>query len=393
MTLTPDVTAIPEDPTENYSLKPASKLILIVDDLPENLQVLAGHLKELNYEVLAANSGARALALVQNKKPDLILLDIIMPHMDGFEVCRRLKEDPEVRDIPVIFITARTETEDILTGFQLGAVDYVTKPFRSAELFARVRAHLEIKASRDLFATYNKQLERLSKNLRRLNEDKNRFLSIVSHDIRGAFGNVISISRILTEEDSMEPDEATALLTDIAIEAEHMIALAENLLNIEAIERREVCLKRERVETRPLFDFAMQAHQIASQAKGLIFEMECDGSEVDGDLTACRQIASNLLSNAVKYSLPGSRVWLTVKAHANKVLLTVRDEGPGITREDQQQLFVPFARLGSKTAANEHSVGLGLSIVKLMCEFMSGSVFCESEFGHGATFTVSLPKA
>lgn len=370
------------------------RLILIVDDLPENLQVLAGHLTEQGYEILAATNGPRALALVRNRKPDLILLDIMMPEMDGFAVCTALKSDMDSADIPVIFITARTDTEDILHGFQLGAVDYVTKPFRPPELLARVRTHLELKSSRDLFSTYNKQLERISRHLRRLNEDKNRFLSIVSHDIRGAFGNVISVSRLLTDEEPVDEEDASQLLTDIGIEAEHMIALAENLLNIDAIERREVRLQAEKVEAQALLDFAIQAHQMASQAKNIRFLLQCDGAAIRGDLTACRQILSNLVSNAVKYSSPDSRVWIdALKDGGSYIRLSVRDEGAGISTEDQRKLFKPFTRLSRHGENIEHSIGLGLSIVRLMAEGMGGTAGCESQPGNGATFYVRLPAA
>jgi len=380
---------------ENLALHPSVKskrLIMIVDDLPDNLQVLASYLSEDGYEILAAGSGARALALVRNRKPDLVLLDIMMPEMDGFAVCRALKADTDTSDIPVIFITARTETDDVVQGLRLGAVDYVTKPFKPAELLARVRTHLELKTSRDLLATYNKQLERISTHLRRLNEDKNRFLSIVSHDIRGAFGNVVSVSRILTDEADIDDHEAGQLLADIGIEAEHMIALAENLLNIDAIERREVQLKREPVEVKGLIDFAIQSHQMAARSKNLEILTRCDSSAIRGDLTACRQVLTNMVSNAVKYSPHDSKIRIEALAEGKGfVRLSVSDEGPGISEEEQKKLFLPFSKLKRKARSKEHSVGLGLSIVKLMTEGMEGSVHCESRLGQGATFFVLLP--
>ncbi len=384
-------------PVELHEVQPVTsrkRLILIVDDLPENLQVLAGHLTGQGYEILASTNGPRALALVRNRKPDLILLDIMMPGMDGFAVCRELKADEDSADIPVIFITARTDTEDILRGFELGAVDYITKPFRPPELLARVRTHIELKSSRDLFAAYNKQLERIGRHLRRLNADKNRFLSIVSHDIRSAFGNVISVSRLLNDDEPVDEEDAAQLLTDIGIEAEHMIALAENLLNIDAIERREIRLQSELVKIQPLLDFAIQAHQMASQAKNITFQLQCDDSSIRGDLTACRQILSNLISNAVKYSSPESRIWIeAVRDGGGFVRLSVRDEGQGISTEDQKKLFKPFTRLTRRAESIEHSIGLGLSIVRLMAEGMGGAAGCESRPGEGAAFFVRLPAA
>jgi signal transduction histidine kinase len=375
------------------SLVGRKQLVLIVDDLPENLQVLAGHLTKAGYEILAAPNGARAIALVRNRKPDLILLDIMMPLMDGLEVCRILKSDVESADVPVIFLTARTETDEIVRGFQFGAVDYITKPFKSAELIARVRTHLELKGARDMLQTYNRQLERIREHLQRLNADKNRFLGIVSHDIRGAFGNVVSVSRLFADDaSSPSPADIGDLLRDIGVEAEHMIALAQNLLNIDAIEQRRLKLLRERVETGPLLDFAVNAHQLAAKVKGITLHVTGDGSVIAGDVTACRQVLTNLISNAVKYSLPHACVWLDARADgAGQVVLSVRDEGPGLSPEDQLQLFRPFTRLSSQAAGHEHSVGLGLSIVKLMVEGMGGRVRCESLAGEGATFTVTLP--
>ena len=380
-------------PPEAEARSARKRLVLIVDDMPENLQVLAGHLTEAGHEILAAASGPRAIALVRNRKPDLILLDIMMPGMDGLEVCRILKAEPESADIPVIFITARTETDDILRGFELGAVDYITKPFKPAELVARVRTHLELKSARDLLFTYNKQLERISKHLRRLNDDKNRFLGIVSHDIRGAFGNVVSVSRLLVDEMSEPEDEAGQLLRDIGVEAEHMIALAQNLLNIDAIEHGQVKMKVESVESRDLLDFAINAHQMAARVKNLECRISSDSSHVRGDLTACRQILTNLVSNAVKYSPDNSHIWLQASWQEDgRVRLSVRDEGPGLSSEDQKKLFRPFTRLSSKAIGNEHSVGLGLSIVKLMVDGMGGEIICESHLGEGTTFTVLLPS-
>ena len=374
------------------ALSKAKRLVLIVDDNPENLQVLAGHLNEAGYAVLAANNGPRAVALVRNRKPDLILLDIQMPGMDGFAVCQEIKKDTDMADIPVIFITAaRTGTNDVLEGFQVGAVDYVTKPFNSLELLARVRTHIELKLARDLILTYNNQLKRLSRHLQKLNTDKNRFLGIVSHDIRGAFSNVVAVSRMLTDGDPIATKEANGLLNDIGTESEHMITLAQNLLNLDAIERQDVHPASERVEARALLEFVLLSHQIAARAKSIAFGLESDDVPVRGDLTSCRQVLTNLVSNAVKYSPAGTTIRITSRQDGLVVRIAVRDEGPGLSVEDQGKLFTPYTRLTSKATASEHSVGLGLSIVKLMVEAMGGTVACESELGHGATFTASLP--
>lgn len=154
--------AIDSNGTEERSL------ILIVDDVPQNLQVLGGILKKKDYRIAAATSGIQALQMIEKVLPDLILMDIMMPEMDGFEVCRRLKEMPKVKEIPVIFLTARTETDDIIQGFSVGATDYVTKPFNAAELLARVHTHLELKRSRDSERELIRQLKEALANVKHL---------------------------------------------------------------------------------------------------------------------------------------------------------------------------------------------------------------------------------
>jgi signal transduction histidine kinase len=370
----------------------SKKLILIVDDVPENLQVLAGYLSEMDFEVMPASNGPRALALIHNRPPDLILLDISMPEMDGLEVCRRIKTDSQVAHIPVIFLTARTESTDIVEGFEAGAVDYITKPFKAAELKARVQTQLEVKASRDLLQSLNQQLLRLNDHLKAINEDKNRFLGIVSHDIRGAFANVVSVTNLLADPEAVDADTAADLLCQLGLEAEHMIALAQNLLQIDAIERMDFRLQSEAVDTQDAVGFAVQSHRLAAKEKGIVIAVESEPAVIRGDRTACRQIVANLVSNAVKYSPAGKSVSVRVRRSEGHVAIEVVDEGPGISDLDQLRIFKPYVRLSQKSAGKEHSVGLGLVIVKRMAEHMGGTVRIESEVGRGSTFVVTLPE-
>ena len=173
-------------------------VVLIVDDIPENLQVLGNILSAYGLDIGVATDGLQALENVKFQKPDLILLDIMMPGMDGFEVCEKLKSNPETSNIPVIFLTAKSQTEDIVKGFEVGAVDYVTKPFNSAELLVRVFNHLELKKAKD-------KIERQNDELKEMNDAKNKFFSIISHDLRGPFSGLLGLtSLIINEEQEIE---------------------------------------------------------------------------------------------------------------------------------------------------------------------------------------------
>ena len=385
----------------------SESLILIVDDVPENLQVLAGHLSGFGYRVMPATSGPKALLSARARVPDLILLDVSMPEMDGFEVCRCLKNLPELAAVPVLFLTARTAPEDVVRGFDAGGVDYLTKPFNSAELLARVRTHLELKQARDALLKYNTDLARQADELRRLDAEKNQLLSVVSHDTRGAFGNVVALCDALLDPDpdaALPPAERGEMLRLVAREAEHMILLGQNLLNADAIGRGALPLRPETFDPAEMVAFVVDKHRRTASLKGIILATEGAPGRgatlaplrVRADRTALVQVLDNLLSNAVKYSPSGGVVVVEAAprtGHAPGVRLAVRDAGPGLSVEDQARLFREFTPLTPRpSGAGEHSVGLGLSIVKRMAEAMGGTVGYEpGPGGVGSRFVVELP--
>ena len=187
-------------------------LILIVDDIPKNLQVLSSILSFEGYQISFASSGSQALNIIETSLPDLILLDIMMPIMDGYEVCKILKSNPRTKDIPIIFLTGKVEAEDIVHGLKIGAVDYITKPFNSAELLSRVHTHIELKLSRDAIVKYNYELEESKKQLLELNASKDKFFSIIAHDLRSPFTGFIGLSQLLSEEyDSINKEELSKI--------------------------------------------------------------------------------------------------------------------------------------------------------------------------------------
>ncbi|MEQ8167904.1 MAG: response regulator, partial [Candidatus Eremiobacterota bacterium] len=215
----------------------AVPLILIVDDTRVNLQLLGKILMKVNYELAIANSGYEALDMLREIKPDLILLDIMMPGIDGYDVCKTLKSSPETKDIPVIFLTARSEKEDIVTGFEMGAVDYVTKPFNSSELLARVKTHLELKHARDLLAKQNEKLKQL-------NDLKNEFLGMAAHDLRNPIGSITTtLSYILEYIGSNLTEKQVKFLRNIEKAGKYMNVLLYDLLDLTAIESGKLTLK------------------------------------------------------------------------------------------------------------------------------------------------------
>jgi two-component system, sensor histidine kinase and response regulator len=359
----------------------AGSRVLVVDDIPKNLQVVGTMLRNEGYAVMPATSGARALEGLRVQLPDLILLDLMMPEMDGLEVCRRLKADPLTQEIPIMFLTASNEMEHLVQGFEAGAVDYVTKPFNAPELLARVRTHLELKHARQ--------------QLREINDEKNEFMGIAAHDLRNPLGAVKGYAEMILEEPEMPRHELEDGAQRIREAAARMLEMVQNLLDANRIERGEMKLELTPTDLGRLISTVVEAQRPRAAAKQqqLHLQIEGAGVQVNVDPNVTLQVLENLVSNAVKYSPVGKNIFARLKPAPRAVRIEVQDEGPGLSAEDQKKLFGKFARLSAKPTGGEHSTGLGLSIVKRMVEAMNGKVWCESEPGRGATFIVELPVA
>jgi two-component system, sensor histidine kinase and response regulator len=358
----------------------AKSRILVVDDISKNLQVVGTMLRNEGYEVMPAGSGAQALERVSVRLPDLILLDLMMPEMDGLETCHRLKADPLTRQIPVIFLTASNEMEHLVKGFELGAVDYVTKPFNPPELLARVRTHLELKHARQ--------------RLREMNDEKNEFMGIAAHDLRNPLSAIKGYSEMMIEDaralQHRELEENGRRVLDAA---SRMAEMVQNLLDANRIERGEMTVILAPTELGSILSGVIENQRPRAAAKQQTIHLQKEAAPVTVlvDKTVMVQVLENLLSNAVKYSPLGKNIQVRLDKVAEAIRVAVQDEGPGLSAEDQKKLFGKFARLSAKPTGGEHSTGLGLSIVKKMVEAMNGRVWCESELGRGATFTVEFP--
>ncbi|MCS6807677.1 MAG: hybrid sensor histidine kinase/response regulator [Bacteroidota bacterium] len=357
-------------------------LILIVDDIPRNLQVLGSILSGSGFGVSVASSGQSALDAVQETIPDVILLDIQMPDMDGFEVCERLKSNPTTADIPVIFLTARTEVDDIVRGFDVGAVDYITKPFISQELLARVRTHL--------------RLVRQTKRLQDLNNDKNEFLGIAAHDLRNPLSKIQFIAeKMAYEAQTFTPELINDAAQDILHTVSGMMELISNLLDVNVIEQGKLVVELNPIEVGVIIEHIVRDYEARAAAKKITLQYDHDERLplIQADEVAVAQIMDNLLSNAIKYSPTRTQVTIRLYTQEQFVRLDVQDQGLGMSDDDQKRLFQKFARLSAKPTGNEHSIGLGLSIVKTLVDKLQARISVESAIGKGTTFSVLFPVA
>lgn len=361
-------------------------LILVVDDVPQNLQVLRSTLQKEGYRIAAANNGQVALRYLQKEVPDLILLDVMMPEINGFEVCREIKSQKIFQDVPVIFLTARTEVEDVISGFDAGGVDYITKPFNMAELLMRVKTHMELKQARDQLLDYTEELKAL-------NEEKTEFLGIASHDLKNPLTAVLMLAdAVAQDEDS--PDYVRERGQQILHSGRRMMDIITNLLDINRIESGRLEPEPELFDVQDLLTELVMSHERQAKAKNLTLEWQPSDAllllQTDWQLFA--QILENLLSNAIKYSPEGRTITLGA-SEGDQITCFIRDQGPGFSESDKAKMYRKFARLSARPTAGENSTGLGLSIVKRLSRLLGAELRCESALGEGSTFYVTLPRA
>jgi signal transduction histidine kinase len=327
------------------------------------------------------------LEIAKEKLPDLILLDILMPGIDGFETCRQLKNIPQTQDIPVIFMTALSETSDKVKGFQLGAVDYVTKPFQQEEVLARINTHLTIRQLQNQLQVQNEQLIKL-------NQEKNEFLGIAAHDIKNPLTAIQSAAEVIElDYETMSKNDMVKQAKRISVTTRQLFTLIDNLLDINAIESGKFNISPSSIDIFPTLQSLVMRYSNRAKSKDIAVHFQSPEKQyhafVDGNTII--QVLDNLISNAVKYSPYGKQVDIRVTESEKFIRCEIQDEGPGLSDSEQQKLFHKFSKLSTKPTGGEHSTGLGLFIVKKLVEAMNGKVWCESELGKGTTFFVDFP--
>jgi len=357
--------------------------VMVVDDTEANVHILVETLGD-DYEVSVAMDGQSALEYVDSDPPDLILLDVMMPEIDGYEVCRRLKADEATRDIPVIFVTSMGETKDETKGLELGAVDYITKPISPPIVRARIRTHLELKRLRD-------DLSEMARHMERLSQEKNKFLGMAAHDLRNPLVSIRGFSELMLEGD-LTSEEEKNFSTMIHDAAEQMLALVNDLLDVSVIESGQLNLTFEPSDLKVVVEERVRLNKVAAEAKRMNIKTNLARvASARFDPKHIAQVIDNLISNAVKYSPHGADIQLSLSQEDDWLKVAVQDQGPGISEADRAKLFGEFQKLSPQPTAGEKSTGLGLAIVKKIVEAHGGEVHVQSRLGAGSEFSFSLP--
>ena len=350
-------------------------LIFIVDDQASNIEVVTALLQRADYEVVSALSGEEVLDHCLSRTPSLVLLDMRMPVMDGFEVCEHLRANPRTADVPIIFLTAAREREGVIQAFQHGAVDYVTKPFVAEELLARVKTHVELKRARDHLAL--------------IAQERADLTQIVAHDLKNP------LSSILFALDLMDRGQDTPerMVGEIRESAQHCLKFIDNYLGRWA---KSSDLRKVEISTlslAPVIKATVDSFNLLAQERGMQISADIvDDPQVMANATAVRHVLENLISNSLRYAPSGGTISVRCETgRSGMARVSVADRGPGVPRDRQQQLFKRYVRLQTSDDV-QHASGLGLAISKEEITRMSGHLWYEDREGGGSVFSFVLPR-
>ena len=365
-----------------------SRKILVVDDDRLNRRILSAILKPEGFEVVEAESGEQPLELYAQTPPDLVLLDVVLPGINGFEACRKLRSAYGDSAAPVIFITAKSESDDVVEGLAAGGVDYLPKPIRAKEALARIRTHLQI---RGLLAEQRLLVGQLSK----ANSAKNRFLGMAAHDLRNPLASIRGLAEFMRDGvvGPLTPDQLDLVKT-IHSASQEMLLLVNELLDVATIEAGELKIAPETADLGEIVAKAVYLANIEATKKRTKILL-LPGERPPPwrlDPNKIRQVVDNLLTNAIKFSPPGSTINVEVAALTGAVAFAVQDQGPGIPESEHHKLFKDFGRTSVLPTGGEKSTGLGLAICRKIVEAHRGTITAENLPERGCVFRVTLPS-
>ncbi len=359
--------------------------ILVVDDNPRNLKLLGIILRPLDYELFIAGDGPHALEILDKTNIDLVLLDIMMPDMNGYEVCEKIKSNERTADVPVVFLTAKVDPSDLVAGFEAGAIDYIKKPFNQSELIARIKTHIELKKAKDMLKLQNEELQKL-------NATKDRFFSIVAHDLKNPLGAIRDLTASLAEAyDDFSEEEKKDFLHEMKNSSKTLYELLENLLTWSRSQRNLIQVMSDYFQLDFVVKNCVSTLSLISENKQIqIIDEVPNGFEVWADANMVTTIVRNLISNALKFTPEGGKITIKSIEDGDFARISVSDTGVGISPENQKKLFRIDSAFTTKGTSNEAGTGLGLILCQEFVERLGGEISVESELGQGTTFIFTL---
>lgn len=371
----------------NMEINPSEYKILIVDDVMSNVLLLKVLLTNEKFAIATASNGRQALEQVEKENPDLVLLDVMMPDMSGFEVAQHLKSNPNTADIPIIFLTALNSTADIVKGFQVGANDFISKPFNKEELIIRVTHQISLVAAKRLILSKTEELQRTI-------AGRDKLYSVIAHDLRSPMGSIKMVLNMLilnlpSEKIGAEMYELLTMANQIT---EDVFSLLDNLLKWTKSQIGKLNVVYQDVDLVEVTDGVIEIFSmVASLKKIRIREMKPEKMMVNADIDMLKTVVRNLLSNAIKFSKENSEVLVKMEEVDGMAVVSVQDYGCGISEEGQKKLLHTDTHFSTFGTNNEEGSGLGLLLCKDFVVKNGGKLWFTSKEGEGSIFSFSIP--
>lgn len=374
-------------PKMNMEINPSEYKILIVDDVISNVLLLKVLLTNEKFSIVTASNGGQALEQVDKENPDLVLLDVMMPDMSGFEVAQRLKSNPETAEIPIIFLTALNSTTDIVKGFQVGGNDFISKPFNKEELIIRVSHQISLVAAKRIIVKKTTELERTI-------AARDKMYSVIAHDLRSPIGSIKMVLNMLILNLPVEKigHEMHDLLKTANQTTEDVFALLDNLLKWTKSQIGKLNVVYQDLDITEVVASVVDIYNMVAGMKKIAIREEKPASlAAYGDIDMVKTVIRNLLSNAIKFSNENSEVLVKLEEKDGMAVVSVHDQGCGIDEDSQRKLLhtdTHFSTFGTK---NEEGSGLGLLLCQDFVQKNGGKLWFSSVKGEGSTFYFSIP--
>jgi two-component system sensor histidine kinase/response regulator len=365
---------------------PSEYKILIIDDIQSNIILLQAMLRHNKYNTISAMSGMQGLELLDREEPDLVLLDVMMPDINGYEVAEKIRSNPLMKDLPIIFVTALNDPTNIVEGFKHGCNDYVSKPFNASEILIRIRHQLSLVASRRIILKQTQVLQNTIK-------ERDGLYSVIAHDLRSPLGSMKMVLNMLVDALSAEQigDEYYDLLTSADKTTEELFLLLDNLLKWTKNQLGRLNVVFQDFDFSKIVSGVVEILQPMASMSNISLNLTTDCTdEVHGDIDMVKTIIRNLILNAIKFSHSGYSIEIHTYTQGDDAVCDVIDHGIGITEENQESLRKAIS-ITTVGARKEEGSGLGLQLCREFTEKNNGKFWFKSVQDEGSTFSFSLP--
>jgi K+-sensing histidine kinase KdpD len=368
--------------------------ILIVDDDERNVRLMESILTANKYDVVKAYDGEQALKRVSDELPDLLLLDAMMPKVNGYEVCLRLKKHPETQLVPIIMVTALNALEDKVQALEIGADDFLAKPINRLELLAKMRSVLRAKSLHDEIVRTKAELEAKNQELLELEHLKESLMQMIVHDLKNPLTGIMgNIELLMRKSGNTDESKRSNLLLKCRDSSNRLLKMIMDLLDISKLEEDKMELQWSRFDMTGVVKEALKELRGVCEVekKTLVFEHENDSFDVTADRELLQRVIGNLLNNAIKYSPESTEIRIEIGHGERETTVTVADQGHGIPPEYHERIFEKFAQVDVKKSGHKADRGLGLTFCKMAVEAHGGRIWVESAESAGSRFSFTLP--